>query len=209
MVEAALVMPYVIITIAVMIVISLMKFQDTVVLFTAQRESIQMSRELMYPGYEKYIGHSMDMSIDIESTSIRNVSEFYKRKNLYHNFSGYADNVKGLFEKRTNQFLKDFSFLSGMQTETNINVVGGISPLVKIEIVYHLKLPGFVKFMKLDDRVTFPKRSYSLANNPTEFVRNVDLAYDASTFLFRVLGINEDVGSFLEKAKTIMEMFGL
>lgn len=209
MVEAALIFPAVIITVLIMLVVSLLKFQEDVVKFGTQKMVSQMAREVAYPGYTEYIGSSSDMSIDISDLSTVNVEGYYKQRKLYKAFGSNHQAAADRFEEKTQKFLTDYAFLTGLTVKRpNANVKGFLFNTAQIEVEYGVRLPHFVTYLDVPQDLMLKTSSYAAVSNPTEFVRNVDIAVDLLDFFLEKLGFKERVDIYLEKMRDLILKFG-
>lgn len=208
MVEAALIFPAVLITVLIMLVVSLLKFQEDIVKFGTQKMASQMAREAAYPGYNQYIGSSNDMSIDISGSGIVDVDQYYSKRKLYGAFGRNHKNVADSFAEKTTKFMYDYAFLVGLSVKSKSRIAGILAPTAELEVEYGIRLPHFVAYLNVPEHLTMRTASYAFASNPTEFVRNVDIAVDLIDFLLDKLGLKDKVDVFLEKMQNMIDKFG-
>ena len=208
MVEAALVFPTVILTVLAMMIFGMMKFQETLVQFGTQKIATSMAKELSYPNYEQYLGKSEGLDIDVTSLPNKeNVHTYFAKNKLYAAFGREVTAPRNKYEEELVRFIKEYSFLAGMDVVPNVTVEGFLVPMVKVEAEYRVKLPKFLGYIGLPDSITMGSASYAYASDPTEFVRNVDIAVDVTQFLLQKLGLDGKVEVFMEKLQSVMKSF--
>lgn len=209
MVEAALVFPLILVFIAAMMVLVMLKFQETVLFFGAQKTASSAAREAAYPNYNEYIGISSDMAIDLNDFPEEgSVIEYFKRNELYRTFRRDFGGTEGSSKSSLERFAKEFAFLNGIDTVTDVKITGGLSPTAKVTVEYRLRLPKLLGYLDLPETWTLKAVSYSYAANPTEFVRNIDIAVDVIDFFLDRLGLGKHVDTFLEKLNTVKKKIG-
>ena len=84
MIEAALIYPLFIFTIIAMLVLGLLKLEQSLVQFGTTKIASQAAREAAYPGYEEYLAPASS-EIDIDVMSFPNtagIDSYYKEKTL-------------------------------------------------------------------------------------------------------------------------------
>lgn len=211
MIEAALVFPVVIITVVAIMVLGMMKFQESLVQFGSQKIASAAAREAVYQNYKEYIGGSDGMNINLdEFPSSENVTKYYGENDLYKIFGSskrYSE-LAGTYKEDLETFVQNYSFLTGMDVAADVKIKGVMSPVVSVNVEYRIKLPGFLGYIGLPDSWKMKTGAYAFAGNPTEFVRNVDIAVDLLDYLLEKLGLDERVDVFLEKLQSIMNKLG-
>lgn len=209
MTEASLVFPLVLLTVVAILVLGMMKFQESMVQFGAQKIAAAAAREAVYKNYQEYIGKSEGMEIDLkEFPSETNVIEYYKNNDLYRLFGKDFASIEQSFTTQLTDFVNNYSFLTGMNVEADVSIASVLSPMVSVTVEYKIKLPGFLGLIGLPDSWKMETGAYAFAGDPTEFVRNIDIAVDLLDFLLDKLGLSDRVDIFLEKLDSIMKKIG-
>lgn len=211
MIEAALVFPAVIVTVIAIMVLGMMKFQEAMVQFGSQKIASTAAREAVYQNYKEYIGGSDGMNINLDDFPLsKDVKEYYKENDLYKIFgSGERyGNLANTYKEELETFVRNYSFLSGMDVTAEVKIKGVMSPVVSVGVEYRIKLPGFLGFIGLPDDWKMKTGAYAFAGNPAEFVRNVDIAVDLLDYFLEKMGLDERVDVFLEKLQSIMNKLG-
>jgi len=207
--EAALVFPVVIITVAAIMVLGMMKFQESLVQFGAQKIATAAARNAVYPNYKDYIGESAGMNIDLDSfPDSASVTNYYENNKLYGSFGKNYGTLEDYYAQELKAFVDSYSFLAGMEVLTDVDIAGVLSPVVSVEVEYKINLPRFLGYIGLPDSWKMETGAYAFAGNPTEFVRNIDIAVDVVTFFLDRLGLSDRVDVFMEKLDSVMKKIG-
>ena len=80
----------------------------------------------------------------------------------------------------------------------------GTSIVASVE--YSVPMPGVARYLGLEDQLTIRSASYCHAVNPSDFIRNTDLAVDLVEFAAKKLGVSENIAAAIGKAKEIINM---
>lgn len=82
-----------------------------------------------------------------------------------------------------------------------------LSKSVQAELRYVVSTPGILKYLGLRDSLTIYTAAYQPAINSTDFVRNVDLAWDMGNFFLKKLGLDgkaQKLGETFDKVKNFL-----
>lgn len=220
MVEAAIYFPIVIFTVFAMIYLGMVKYQDSLLTFQVEKVALLGAREVAYPGYEALETDQTKKSaaVDFENgasfsisdgsgTLDRGTAEGYYRKHSEHlynewrfNYSTEEARLKGELEEALNQK----SFLTGVETSARVEISNYvIGKSITVTATYGLKSPRFLQEVGVPLKLELATSVKQSAANPTELVRNIDLASDLIDFLLEKLGVKDKVDGFLKKAEDI------
>mgnify|MGYP000848689303 FL=1 len=214
MVEAAFIYPLFLFTIIAMLVLGLLKLEQTLVQFAATKIASQAAREAAYPGYEEYLAPvSTGIDIDIMSfPDAAGVDSFYKERKLYTGFFRSKDEVVNGFEEKLNELLQKYTMVSGLSVDSDIEITGIITPTVKANVKYGIRLPdGLAKALShvgVPASFELLESSYAFSSNATEFVRDIDLGADLIDFLLERFNLKERVDVYVNKLKTLRDKLG-
>ena len=79
-----------------------------------------------------------------------------------------------------------------------------MSQSVFAELRYELPTPGSLRYLGMKDTISLYAAAYQPVLNTTDFVRNVDLAWDLGKFFLDKLGIDTD--KFVENFNKVKEI---
>ncbi len=212
MVEAALYFPITIAVVMAIIYLGLFKMQESYFFFQVERAATQLAKEAAYPGYE-YFGDKeplSDMKVDFswEDPSDEQVKAYYDSYNgsltkIYRLGAG-ADTQKRL--KKYQESLCRYSTLLSVGTaKASLKIDNRfMCQSVLAELSYELPTPGILRYLGVKDKLTLYAAAYQPVLNTTDFVRNVDLAWDLANFLLDKFGIKTD--KFVESFNKVKEI---
>lgn len=212
MVEAALYFPITIAVVMAVIYLGLFKMQESYFFFQVERAAVQLAKEIAYPGYESF-GDTEPLSnnrVDFswEEPSAEQVQAYYDAYNgsltkIYR--IGAGSHTQKRLKTYQEALCKYSTLLSGGTAKASIRVENRfLSQSVFAELRYELPTPGILRYLGLKDTITMYAAAYQPVLNTTDFVRNVDLAWDLGEFLLDKLGIDTD--KFVKTFNKVKEM---
>lgn len=210
MVEASIYFPIVVFTVFAMIYFGMVKYQETILTFQVEKLAVMGGREVAYQGYEVFTddGSLQSSSVDFKSgSSFGSEMEAYYKKHSEHLYDEWRFNYSedgSRLQGNLSEMLSQRSFLTGVSTDVEVevnNYVIGKSMTVKAS--YGLKSPKLLDYVGVPLDLTLKTNVIHNASNPTELVRNIDLATDLIDFLLERFGVKDRVDSFLKKAEDI------
>ena len=92
---------------------------------------------------------------------------------------------------------------TGMSTPEIEVKTGFLGTNVTVTIKHNIPMPGVLAYLGYDGSTTLKAAAYTFSINPSEFVRNVDLAEDLTKAIFDKLGL--DYGSFTSKTQSVLQ----
>ncbi len=212
MVEAAIYYPIVIFTVFAMIYLGMVKYQESLLTFQVEKIAVLAGREVAYQGYEAIETDQTKISsaVDFEGGGAvldRDRVEAYYDKHSEHlynewrfDYSQEASRLKGELEDALNRK----SFLTGVETRAEVTISNYvIGRSVEITASYGLAAPRFLSYIGVPLKLELFTSVKHNASNPTELVRNIDLAGDLIDFLLERFGVKDQVDGFLKKAEDI------
>lgn len=214
MVEAALYFPITIAVVMAVIYLGLFKMQESFFFFQVERATSQIAREIANPGYANFREEPLDdTGVDF---SWENGPSDSQVQSYYDAYSGSLTKIYRLgLDNQIRERLKKYqealcrtSALFSLGTmEAYVKVDHGfLSQSVQAEIRYVIPTPGILRYLGVKDRVTLYAGAYQPVMNTTDFVRNVDLAYDLGKFLLQKLGMGDKADAFIEKFNKVKEL---
>ncbi len=223
MVEASIYFPLVICTVMTMLYLGLFQMEESALGYAAERIVLEVSREEAYPGYMEFNmneGHAVDFSWAGEMPPQDTVTSYYKahHKNigsLYREFGGLAavfggsGTAESAYRAKYANTANTVKIIApGTVSEPDIQIKKGMfSSTVTVSITHQFPVPGVIRYLGIDETQYALKTTATKSIvNAGEFVRNVDLAVDATEYLLEKLGLGNDVKKLVEKAKKVIEL---
>ncbi len=221
MVEATIYLPLTICTVLAMLYYGLFLMQQNALFYEVDRIAGVVAREEAYPGYEVFgmdEGGGLDFAWGAATPSSAVVTEHFQSRHetlgdLYRVFQGIADLFGGT-GSRESAYVSRFTPVVQAAGIISTGAIGApeiaidrgvLSSHVTVTVTQELPLPGILRYFGIDDGLRLRSARTKVIANPGEFVRNVDLAVDATEFFLKKLGLDESVGGFIAKARDVME----
>lgn len=221
MIEAAIYVPLVLCTVMALIYLALFNMQEYMMMYEVQRVASVVAREEAYIGYDKF-GMGAENEIDFawgsgnypSETDITayyeahndTVSEMYREIGSLLHLAGVPGPDPSKYMGRFGNAAIDASLLAfGTISQPDIDIKYGLlGTQVTVTITHSIPMPGVIRYLGLKDGLTMYESAYTYSGNPSEFVRNVDLAVDLTSYIFEKLGLSDKYNSFLSKTSEIL-----
>ena len=214
-VEASLYFPITIGIVMAVIYLGLFKIQESYFFFQVERVASMVAREVAYPGYDEFEEEGLleSSSIDFsweDAPSEQAVKRYYDAYNgsltKIYRWGVSSKNVDRL--SRYQKALEKTSALFSLgTTEATVRIDSKIlSKSVYAEIRYRIPTPGILRYLGLKDTLTLYAGAYQPVMNSTDFVRNIDLAWDLGKFLLKKLGLDGKANEFISKFNKVKEI---
>lgn len=218
MVEATIYFPLVICTVMAMIYYGLFQMQTSALMYEVDRIAMEAAREEAYPGYEVF-GMNTDRSLDFAwggNTPSRdevngyfrahhsNIDDLYRE--VFGTFRGTAGS-ESYYEGKYSGAAQAVTLIgAGMIGAPEVEIQKNlISSNVTVTITHRIPLPGVFRYFGVgEDIVVETTRTKSIVN-PSEFVRNVDLAVDLTEYLLEKIDPGGNITGFLEKTQDMLQ----
>jgi hypothetical protein len=210
MVEASIYFPIVIFTVFAMIYFGMVKYQESILTFQVEKLAVMGGHEVAYPGYEVFNSNDSlaSTAVDFKSESdFSSEMELYYSKHSEHLYNEWRFNYgteQSRLEDELSELLSKRSFLTGIETTAKVSISNYvIGKSITVKATYGLKSPKFLEYVGVPLDLTLKTNVTQSASNPTELVRNIDLATDLIDFLLERFGVKDRVDSFLKKVEDI------
>ncbi|QSX04840.1 hypothetical protein JYG23_09000 [Sedimentibacter sp. zth1] len=199
-VEAAFVMPIVIVVVFILIYMALLQIEQSIMYSQAEIIGQSVCKIINFPGFEKLI---LDESEEIEKSTL---DDIYSEHNPYRYLINRERDDFEQLEKTLKDLVCKYAVLNGGQIEPHIEAKrDGLATKVMVSIDYSFLLPSFVKIVGINNNVNRRVVSTTYATDSVEFIRNTDLAFDAVNFLLVKLHLKDKVNVFYQKIKDITD----
>lgn len=211
-VEAAYVMPIVIIAIFILVYMALIQIQQGVMYVHAQSMARKICNISTFPGYEKFFEDAYNT--DCSATTLPNVYQpsisvldlIYKKHDPYRYLGGVYLNEYNNYEEELKLIVeKSMYFNNGISTVEIDTSFSNLSTAVTVIVNYNVNLPKFVRILGLDSSVLITTKAVSYANDTVEFIRNTDLAFDLFDYFLKKYHLEDKINTFYKKIKEISE----
>lgn len=216
-VEATIYMPIVICVVMSLIYLALFNMQEYMMLYEAQRVAAVAAREDAYIGYDTFeMGGDNEVEFDsgADLTSEARVNAYLSAHNeslsaLYRGAGKLISSIAGGHASARAQSVagtvrESTLIAAGAMSTPEIEVKSGfLGTNVTVTIKHNMPMPGVIAYLGYDGSTTLKASAYTFSINPSEFVRNVDLAEDLTKKIFDALGL--DYGSFTSKTKSVLQ----
>ena len=222
MVEASIYFPIVICVVITMIYMALFHMQESALGYVAERIVTEAAREEAYPGYSVLgmnEGRAVDFAWSGNTPAKSDVEAHYRERHrtlgrLYREFGqiaahfGSNENKASYYETKYAAATAAITIISAGSIEppeVDLNM-GFFSSKVTVKIRHTFAVPGVIRYLGIDaQNFTLTTTATKNIVNPSEFVRNTDLAWDATNYLFEKLGLEKQFDSFISKTSGIIE----
>lgn len=214
-VEAAIYFPITIAVVMVVLYLGLFKMQESYFFFQVERAAGQIAKEIAYPGYESFQDGELlgDSQVDFSwenGLSEEQVSAYYEA------YQGsltkiYRLGLQNDTQKRLKEYQEALAHNSALfslgTTEAYMKIENNfLSKAVYAEIRYEIPTPGILRYIGVKDKICLFAGVYQPVVNVTDFVRNVDLAFDMGDFFLEKLGFGDNVDAFVDNFNKVKEI---
>lgn len=220
-VEASIYLPLVFCIVMLLLYLALFNMQEYMMMYQAQRVANVAAREEAYLGYDTFnmgSDNEIDFSwgegnIPSEDTVSSYYQEYSKKvSNIYREIGtvlALADVTEADGGSYTERFADDVvqSTLIALGTVSAPEVeidTGFWGTDVTVTITHSVPIPGVIQYLGYDSNATARVVAYSYSVNPGEFVRNVDLATDLTSYIMEKCGLSQSYEEFLNKTDEVL-----
>ena len=211
-VEAAFVMPIVIIVIFILVYMALIQIQQGVMYMQAQKMAQKICNISTFPGYEKFYEEAYNADYTAGYVSLPKAYEpsfnildlIYKKHDPYRYLGGVYLNKYNSYEEEIKKIVQKSVYFNGGIASADIDAnFNNLSTAVTVLINYNVNLPKFVRFLGLESSVLVTTKAVAYANDTAEFIRNTDLAFDLFDYFLKKYHLEDKINTFYKKIKGI------
>ncbi len=221
MVEATIYVPLVLCTVMALIYLALFNMQEYMMMYQAQRVAAVVSREEAYLGYDSF-GMGDNNEIDFSwgagnypseekitayyENRTGRVSDIYREIGSLLNIAKISGPNPDKYMGRFGNAAIDATLLAlGTVSQPEIDMdYGLLGTKVTVTIKHTLPTLGVIRYLGMPDGLVLYESAYTYSANPSEFVRNVDVAVDLVAYIFEKLGWSKDYNNFVSKTKEVL-----
>ncbi|MGN0358761.1 MAG: hypothetical protein ACI4E0_13295 [Blautia sp.] len=213
MLEAVIFFPTIMCMVVFLLYFGMFLLQESAMNYELQRFTIYAAKNTANPGYKSFpvsSGNDVEFNFLGDAPSDSQVNSYYQAYHghigdLYRGISSIFRSSDGsnyqetLRQMANNGLLFRFTINPSVEVDKNLF---GTTIVAKIE--YSTPAPGVMKYLGLTDEVTIRSASSCYAVNPSDFIRNTDLAVDLVEFAAEKLGFSDNLNTIISKAKEII-----
>lgn len=207
MVEAAFIFPMVLLTVMALIYLGLYKLQEGAILYQVQKVVRQADYVVSSPGYQK-LGRLDATSFDFgQDPSDEQVTAYYQAYHsdltvLYREIFGCTWTDETKMSEYASGVMKSLYIFSGFdRVNSEVDIKRNfLSHSITVETSMEYPVPGVLKYFGFEGKVVLLQSASTVAVNPADFIRDVDMAWDGIKALARIVDVDLDsyVGKFKE-----------
>ncbi len=214
MVEATIYLPLVICSVMAMIYYGLFIMQQNALMAQVDRIAGVAAREEAYPGYDVFgmnAGGAVDFSWGGNTPSAGQVKEYYTSR--HERFSDLYREIFGMFCGSRADYESRLADAAEAVTMIRVGSIGApeveikksfLGASVTVTITHHIPLPGVLRYFGLEDATVRAVRTKNIVN-PSEFVRNTDLAVDLVEYLLEKLDPGGTISGYIAKTQELIQ----
>lgn len=203
-IEAALVYPVVILTVAVMLYIGIYIYETALLKDKAENTAVQAAKSISFAGYNELTGDKDDTS---EKISVSKINRAYEENKPYRYI------VKGNVSDKFSNDASDYAsglILSSDSVNCDIEVKRHLlNREVKVTINKNIAMPQMFSFLRMDSEYGIHVCASALTSDPAEFIRNTDFTVNTVTYLSDRFHINEKLQPLREKITELLRHLGI
>lgn len=198
-VEAAYIFPIVFFILVFLIITSFYQLQKSSLQADAQRLSLAISKSKVDPEIIQLDGY-ISKHTDFKSLpQIYPLGKNHLVNNPYRYLSSNIENEK-IIESQINNFVQKNAFLSGPKITCEVECLNGFpNQTIIVTFKSQINFPGFLTDLGLPKINLLHVSGVSNVKDPAEFVRNVDLSFDAIDILKENSKIGKNFRSFVNE----------
>lgn len=207
MVEAAFVFPLVMLTVMALIYLGLFKLQESAILYQVQKVTRQTDYMVSSPGYSKLgtlDAKSFDFNADPSAAQVKNYYLAYHDgvSKLYREIFGCTWVDSSAASSYAQSVMQSMYFFMGFdKMESKVEIKRNfLSNTITTKTYMEYPVPAVIKVLGLDGKVLLYQGASVTAMSSTDFVRDVDMAWDGIQALAKHFNVDLDkyVGKFKE-----------
>ncbi len=207
-IEATLVVPIVMIVVFMLFYLCLIQIQQAVMYMQAVNMSKKICNNIIFPGYEQFYDLSSDFDagekdvlLDYNFSPSKDfITDVFSTHDPYRYLIGIHSKNYDDYENELNDIFSGGYFLPGGNVTTDISSESeGLSSLIRVSISYEFNLPKFIEIIGIDSKLVLNSQAVSYIGDHSEFVRNIDLAFDLTNFLLEKYNLKDKIDSYYKK----------
>lgn len=215
-IEMTLIFPLVLMVLGFLIFMGSYIMQGVEIYNDAQRIAVAASREVGAPGYSKLYGTQGVTSYadfnwaDGTQPDIALINEMMKEHKPYRYWGNelLSRDKKTSLENNLERLVRNSSFLAPSYVDCNIVPINNyLNQQVQVTVVKTVATPQFIRVLGLTNALDIKVTATAVVGDPAEFIRNTDMVFDMTEYLFDNLKIGKSNQTVNEKIAIYKQKF--
>ena len=212
-IEASLIFPIVFLVVGFLIYLGSYTLQRISMYNHAQKIAVITSREIAFPGYDE-LGAEKSSNADFNwtkgkkpsKTDIEGIMEEIKPYRYLMSDKPRSEEM----QKALTDMVNGVSYISKSNVTCKVSTEKKImNTYVVVEVTKPVKTPMVMELLGIKDVLDINVKATAIVTDTSEFIRNVDTAYDLTNEIFERFGINDKIESCMEKVTGALEKLGV
>ncbi len=203
-IEAAIIYPVVILTVAVMLYIGIYIYETALLKDKAENTAVQAAKSISFAGYNELSEGEYNTSDNISFSLINSA---------YEDNKPYRYIVKGKVSDKFSKDAADYAsglIISSDSVNCDIEVKRHLlNREVKVTINKNIAMPQMFSLLEMNAEYGIHVCASALTSDPAEFIRNTDFTVNTVTYLSERFHINEKLQPLREKITELLRRLGI
>lgn len=212
-IEASLIFPIVFLVVGFLIYLGSYTLQRISMYNHAQKIAVITSRELSFPGYE-VLGAEKSSNADFNWTegtkpSKANIESIMNQRRPYRYLISEKPRSEEM-QKALTDMVNRVSYISKSDVSCKVSSKKKImNTYIVVEVTKPVKMPVVMELLGIKDVLDINVKATAIVTDTSEFIRNVDTAYDLTNEIFERFGFNDKIESCMSKINGALEKLGV
>ncbi len=217
-IEMTLIFPLVLMVMGFLIYMASYVLQGVTIYNDAQRIAVAASREAGIPGYsELYLGGGVTAKADfswsddfsaINTGNVISVLMTHHRPYRYWGNGFLETSKKTELESNLESLVKNSSLLASTNVDCTITPINNIlNQQIQVRVIKYISTPKLLQALGLSDNISIDITATAVVGDPAEFIRNTDMVFDLTEYMFENLKIGTDQHTLSQKMAIYKQKF--
>ncbi len=203
-IEAALIYPLVILTVAVMMYIGIYIYETALLKDKALNTAVQAARSISFAGYDELMSEKDD---DTEEITYGQINSAYEDNNPYRYI--VKGEVSPAFQKNASDYASGL-IINSESVSCDIEVKRHLlNREVIVTINKKIAMPQMFLVLGIGSEYGINVSASALTSDPAEFIRNTDLTVNTVTYLSEKFHLEEKLAPLREKITGLLKRLGI
>lgn len=203
-IEAALIYPVVILTVAVTLYIGIYIYETALLKDKAEITAVQAAKSISFAGYDELTGEKDSISDELLPGQVN--SAYEDNKPYRYIVKG---EVSGQFSKNASDYASGL-IISSDSVECDIEIKRHLlNREVNVTIRKNISMPQLFSILGMNSQYGIHVSASALTADPAEFIRNTDFTVNTVTYLTERFHVTEKLAPMREKITGLLRRFGI